>query len=498
MDGFRLLEVGSVVATDHLNDVDLDNERSIQISVPESWPPRRATWVSVLIGRNGQGKSRTLGGIASLFAGARVGKLQTRDQRSFRWRVRYSVGEDECELWSTERGAIRARMQGQDWPVDLVPMPSKVIALSTTAMDKFPLPSSAHSKDDGRSEELYSYMGLRDRTGRASATAVVFRALEALVEATEDTTDRRARIAEVFDFLGYAPRVEHTYRWRYSSLFREPDSIRKLLNSELASIARRTVATRLRRMVDRDPGVVDELQTIVDQAGAMTRRGELRLIADFRDASSSELEQFYEVQLLKRAGLVELSTVELRRSDTGVSIDLREVSSGELSIATTFLGLAAVIEDNSLIIIDEPEVSLHPEWQSQYLGLLTEVFAKYEGCHFLVATHSPLVVSDISDVAANIVSLDPHRQTVESGAAYAGDSVDEVLVRAFDVVGKNNLFVKQRLVEALRLAADGKILSTQFSEAIAPLARLAPSLEPDSATRDLIVQLLDARERSLQ
>ncbi|WES64624.1 AAA family ATPase [Microbacter sp. GSS18] len=363
-------------------------------------------------------------------------------------------------------------------------------------MDKFPLPPREDLRGDSIHEGIYSYLGLRDRSGRASATAVALYALEALVEATESTQQRRRRIAQVFKFLGYAPRVEHTYRWRYSSILRSERGLRDLLDEEEGAVAARSVSVRLQRMVDRDESILDELQTIVDNLRSSHPTREVRLTADFRSVGTTELDRFRDMQLLKRAGLVELSAVELEREDGGLKVDLREVSSGELSLVTAFLGLAAVIENDALVLIDEPEVSLHPEWQSQYLGLLTKVFSSYSGCHFVVATHSPLVVSDVSPDAANVASFDPKRQVAEPGADYAGDSVDEVLVRAFDVPGNNNLYLKQRLVEALRLAADGAAASPEFRAAMEPLLEIAPRLDPGSPTLGLIEQLRKARERS--
>lgn len=497
MTGFQLL----AVAIDRMDDPPPPGtipERGLagfEVSPLNGARSPSTTWVSVIIGKNGLGKSRTMGAAAALFQGVSSGRVAARNRTDPGFRVTYVCGPDVCELWTSSRGRISASVNGKSCPTDSVPLPSKVIALSTTATDKFPLPTRSKSLDEPRGH-LYSYMGLRDRMGRSSATAVVYRALEALVEATEATYERRARISEVFDFLGYTPRVEHTYRWRYGSLLRDGGDLTGLLERNTEGYMG---ARPLRQLVEKDPSILGDLQRIVSESIAQTSpRKEFRLVADFRNSGSVDLARFRDTQLLKRAGLVALETVELERSGSATKIDLREFSSGELSLVTAFLGLAAVIEDDSLIIIDEPEVSLHPEWQSQYLGLLTTVFSKYRGCHFMVATHSPLVVAGIPSESANVVSLDPNGQRSTEGAEFAGDSVDEVLARAFDVVGKNNLFVKQRLVEALRLAADGELESIEFANAMRPLIQVVSSLEEGSPTKDLIDELLRARESSLQ
>lgn len=449
------------------------------------------TWVSVITGRNGLGKSRALGAAAALFAGTTPEGVSSRNRMKDAWRVTFQCGSDICQLSGGPGKKISGKVNGEPQSIGTMPLPSKVIALSTTVVDKFPLPRWESANSDTPRNATYNYMGLRDRTGRASATSVIYRALEALVEATVATQERRSRIAEVFDFLGYLPRVEHSYRWRYGSLLREPKNLASLLEP------RSTIATpsRLQALVSREPTILLELQAAVTRSAAETSaKREFRLVADFRQAGSGQLDRFRDIQLLKRAGLIYLDSIEVKNSRNDRAIDLREVSSGELSLATTFLGLAAVIEDNALVMIDEPEVSLHPEWQEQYLDLLTEVFSMYQGCHFVVATHSPLVVSGIPTHHANVVSLDSANGTFAPGIDYSGDSIDEVLVRAFEVVGKNNLFVKQRLVEALRLAADGEISSARFSESLAPLVAVAGGLADDNPAKNLIEQLISARQ----
>ncbi len=42
------------------------------------------------------------------------------------------------------------------------------------------------------------------------------------------------------------------------------------------------------------------------------------------------------------------------------------------------LGISTEIRDNSLICIDEPELSLHPKWQEKYMKLLMNTFSDYK------------------------------------------------------------------------------------------------------------------------
>ncbi len=61
------------------------------------------------------------------------------------------------------------------------------------------------------------------------------------------------------------------------------------------------------------------------------------------------------------------------------------------------------IRDNTLLIVDEPEVHLHPIWQVKYAEILIELVKR--GVFVLVTTHSPYIVQSIEKFSrcANLV-----------------------------------------------------------------------------------------------
>ncbi len=51
---------------------------------------------------------------------------------------------------------------------------------------------------------------------------------------------------------------------------------------------------------------------------------------------------------------------------------------------------------NFIILVDEPDLHLHPERQRQYIAKLINVFSTLNvSIHFIIATHSPFILSDI-------------------------------------------------------------------------------------------------------
>lgn len=68
--------------------------------------------------------------------------------------------------------------------------------------------------------------------------------------------------------------------------------------------------------------------------------------------------------------------------------NVREYSNGE-SAARYFYEM---IQPNGLYLLDEPENSLSPQRQQELVGFIEDI-ARYEGCQFILATHSPFVLA---------------------------------------------------------------------------------------------------------
>lgn len=66
------------------------------------------------------------------------------------------------------------------------------------------------------------------------------------------------------------------------------------------------------------------------------------------------------------------------------------LSSGEQHFIIQVITLLIIANSSSLILIDEPELSLHPAWQMDYLKML-QTIAQIGGHQFILATHSPQI-----------------------------------------------------------------------------------------------------------
>ena len=74
-------------------------------------------------------------------------------------------------------------------------------------------------------------------------------------------------------------------------------------------------------------------------------------------------------------------------------IPIGSLSSGEQHELVLFYQLLFEESENTLILIDEPEISLHVEWQDSFLDDINEI-AEARGFYVLIATHSPDIIGD--------------------------------------------------------------------------------------------------------
>jgi predicted ATPase len=69
---------------------------------------------------------------------------------------------------------------------------------------------------------------------------------------------------------------------------------------------------------------------------------------------------------------------------------INHLSSGEKQILILFTFLAFISKDHGVFIVDEPELSLHPKWQSEFMDSFLQLCPPYT--QLLLATHSPDIV----------------------------------------------------------------------------------------------------------
>jgi predicted ATP-binding protein involved in virulence len=111
-----------------------------------------------------------------------------------------------------------------------------------------------------------------------------------------------------------------------------------------------------------------------------------------------------------------------------------------------------------LVLVDELDVHLHPDWQRRILPLLREHFA---GMQLIATTHSPLVVTDAE--AGEVIVLRRVGTTIESTVIeqdFTGWRSDQILAGAFGLDSARDLTTAELSAEYRDLLAAGESPST--------------------------------------
>jgi len=89
----------------------------------------------------------------------------------------------------------------------------------------------------------------------------------------------------------------------------------------------------------------------------------------------------------------------------GATIPLASLSSGEQHELVLLYELLFQVQPGSLVLIDEPELSLHLVWQRQFLDDLSRMVT-LGGYDVLVATHAPAIINDRWDLTVELKGPD--------------------------------------------------------------------------------------------
>lgn len=306
---------------------------------------------------------------------------------------------------------------------------------------------------------------------------------------------------------------------RYALLFQavvefcRSDTKKYKLFNEISEITNMSIEFRVRLQVDRIRAKMylerhlkavdsrsDLTTTILNNPGSfglLLKPGHLEYIPykfdnlytnlenDISYFNSNSEELVKSLLFLRKIGALRIIKIETKKGEEWIASD--NLSSGQLSLFVGLIILSSSIEDNSLILIDEPEVSLHPAWQRKYCELIYKISKYHKGCYFFVATHSPILISSIDPKQSIIINLGNEVEGFESEEAIGSKNIEEVLAIYFDLLTPNSYMVKENILRAVEALSDKN--SSRFNFYKAVLQNIKKRIK-DGPTEEIIDQIL--------
>lgn len=86
------------------------------------------------------------------------------------------------------------------------------------------------------------------------------------------------------------------------------------------------------------------------------------------------------------------------RTSNNEILNIKDLSSGEQNILAIISKILCEAEAGAIVLIDEPEISLHIAWQSKLYELIKEIMRINEGVQVIMATHSPFIAAGNTDL----------------------------------------------------------------------------------------------------
>lgn len=120
----------------------------------------------------------------------------------------------------------------------------------------------------------------------------------------------------------------------------------------------------------------------------------------FRDLESTYVSQ-----------LIDEVRIKVKLSERDGTVIFRELSEGEQQLLTVLGLLRFTAEDESLILLDEPDTHLNPKWSVEYLDFLRKFIgrsAEQETSHVIMTTHNPIAIADLSREQVQILQARGH------------------------------------------------------------------------------------------
>jgi putative ATP-dependent endonuclease of the OLD family len=180
-----------------------------------------------------------------------------------------------------------------------------------------------------------------------------------------------------------------------------------------------------------------KLRYLDDNIGKFKRQEEIKFVKkyveklgykDFSYSPVNKEKNIYEGYLVKQSG---------------GHLDISKASSGEKEILNFLLGIFSSNIKNGVIIIDEPELHLHPRWQHVLLELFND-FVKTRGIQFLIVTHSPYFIT--TDSIHNVFRVYLHKENSKVVPPQALTQKEYELFMLVNIFNNTKIFFSDRVI----------------------------------------------------
>lgn len=447
----------------------------------------KAPLYSVLIGCNGVGKSTLLKEMVDFFVDlhAYINNFKQKMSSANKARlkgVKYHIDGVCCEVIRIGRTFL-TKIDDRFLASKKLRVPT-IVACNFGAFDKFPVQKVNGSSQTRYDVPYYKYVGAHVNGNMISSSAIAFRLLFALKENMDDR--QRQNLSSILDFIGY----DHIISLNYSIVLKT-----KKDGGVRDSILNRVQHDReyMKLSAEQKNYIVKELYDFYKKKEFAQKAQYCYEIDIDHNSLAADIDLNY-IYKLKQYDLVQAASVVFYKK--GKQIASEEMSSGEFAMLSMVLSISTAASDShTLILIDEPELSLHPNWQMTIIDNLDRAL-KNQVCHLLIATHSHMLVSDLpmnrSSVSQWEKDNDGNLIANRIGENTYGWSAEEVLLKVFKTATDRNRYFGERIAKLLEQMGNNSITQKAVADELNELQEISQHLSDVDPMKMVLNTIIDA------
>lgn len=459
--------------------------RIVSLQMGDFLELRKKILFSILIGMNGVGKSSLLSELVDFFLDLHLcckGAVNKLSRHNGMLKgVRYHIDGKDCFVVRMDKNYL-VKIDGYFCPLKNLRLPS-LVACHFGAFEKFhnqTLNGAVKTKYD---VPYYKYVGAHINGNMISSSSIIFRLLFVL---NKNWDNRQLKnICSILDLINY----DHIISLQYSMSAKKDDIVRNI-------IAKHIVNDREYNNLDEQnkKNKVNQLFEFYKSKKSEENTNHLYTINfDASHLSLSHSDELQCIYKLKQCDLVNSVKVLFYKNKQCISSD--EMSSGEFSMLSTILSISvSVSKAHSLVLIDEPEISLHPNWQMSFIEMLDKALEN-QVCQLLIATHSHMIVSDLPMNRSNIVLMEKNEKGCISSelinSSTYGWSSEEVLLKVFKTATDRNRYFGERIAQLLEAMMDNSISQSEVVSELSKLEEISRHLNDIDPMKSILNLIID-------
>lgn len=467
---------------------------------------------SVVIGANGIGKSYLLRAVADIFClldSIKANPEELKNEVKFKFRIKYVIygftfefgnfsDVNPVDSYHKTLNHYWYKRDGLEVTITTMDLPVRIIGSTMTVTDKF----------NTVGPERYRYKGIRNENspGTTGTRTVIRKTVNGLMHSLDVKAGFREEVKHLLEALGFEPKMEVSYSIRYKDYFLKEDMTAEQLKSIFVNQrqifeGKRTTelwGTRYFEKIKEDREKLERAAIFLRYAAERNNgKNKRSVIISYNVLENDDIVLDRDaIEILSSLDLLTFPSLKVYKKEP---FDFSESSSGETHVLCQLLGIMSDIEHGSLILIDEPENSTHPNWQISYIGWLKEIFKAYYDCHFIISTHSHFILSDLQPESSDIIALEKKDNVIKDvadGLNTFNWSVDDILYEVFHVRNVKNEALERDLERAFQLIDEGGPLKKEEIDILLTRFKNVYRGERDPL-RKLIIELEDyAKSRS--